>query len=334
MDCERPDLESINILEFERLVKLFAHPANYGKVNIGQLKAAFEETGIFESLDNPYSVTYKLFASPFFNEFTLTHSKKSTTYQDAMAKHYITSTTESGVDGKEVSNKGPENSKIITAIQEDITMLDGVQPKPRVGQKLGQMEKESQRRCPQLTDYGTNGNATGNSIVDPSLYVVKPIVSPVLKAWISVDALLLFGCLHCGGLDSEKAQVFTRVVAPELDDMIYYKDKDLHMSMLFLITAATILEQMICDIVQNPRETVVYENYQLKIDNYKPTLKRIYKDFDQAVFGQLYNRRPRATFIEMLSHDGWKYFSLKNLNELFALKCSEYQPELYEAQQK
>ena len=185
-----------------------------------------------------------------------------------------------------------------------------------------------------MTDYGTNGNATGNSIVDPSLYVLKPIESPVLKAWISVDALLLFGCLHCGGLDSEKAQVFTRVVAPELDDMIYYKDKDLHMSMLFLVTAATILEQMIYDIIQNPRETVVYENYQLKIDNYQPTLKRIFKDFDQAVFGELYNRRPRATFIEMLSQDGWKYFSLKNLNELFAFKCSEYQPELYEAQQK
>ena len=43
-----------------------------------------------------------------------------------MAKHYITSTTESGVDGKEVSNKGPEVSKIMTVIQEDITILDGV----------------------------------------------------------------------------------------------------------------------------------------------------------------------------------------------------------------
>ena len=30
---ERPDLECVNILEFERLVKLFAHPANNGKVN-------------------------------------------------------------------------------------------------------------------------------------------------------------------------------------------------------------------------------------------------------------------------------------------------------------
>ena len=67
-----------------------------------------------------------------------------------------------------------------------------------------------------------------------------------------MDALLLFGCLHCSGFDSEKAAVFHRVIAPEFDEMVYIKDKDLRKSMLFLITAATILEQMICEMMEKP----------------------------------------------------------------------------------
>ena len=72
------------------------------------------------------------------------------------------------------------------------------------------------------------------------------------EAWISVDALLLLGCLHCNGLDSDKAEVFTRIVAPEYDNLVLLVDKDLRMSMMFLITSATILEQMIRDLITNP----------------------------------------------------------------------------------
>ena len=36
-DFDRPEFDLINILEFERRVKCFAHPANNGKVSVGQL---------------------------------------------------------------------------------------------------------------------------------------------------------------------------------------------------------------------------------------------------------------------------------------------------------
>ena len=92
------------------------------------------------------------------------------------------------------------------------------------------------------------------SIVDPSKYA--PVITEAMEedeeAWISVDALLLLGCLHCSGFDSEKAQVFHRVVSPELHDMVLLSDKDLRKSMLFMITAATILEEMTHDMIANP----------------------------------------------------------------------------------
>ena len=34
LDLNRPDFESINILEFEAKLKLYAHPANNGKVSV------------------------------------------------------------------------------------------------------------------------------------------------------------------------------------------------------------------------------------------------------------------------------------------------------------
>ena len=48
------------------------------------------------------------------------------------------------------------------------------------------------------------------------------------------------------------------------------------------------------------------------------------EDFEDTVFGTHYNRRNRETFVEMLAHEGWKYFQVKNLNELFALMYEKY----------
>ena len=146
----------------------------------------------------------------------------------------------------------------------------------------------------------------------------------IVEAWISVDALLLLGCLHCGGLDSEKAQVFHRVVAPEFDEMVMVADKDLRKSMYFMIIAATILEQMTREIIDDPYSEVDYDSYQHKIDKYQPTLLGILEDFEDSVFGVFYNRRPRETFVELMAYEGWKYFQLKNLNELFALMFDKY----------
>ena len=80
-------------------------------------------------------------------------------------------------------------------------------------------------------------------------------------AWISVDALLLLGVLKCSGLDSEKATVFHRVVAPEYDTIITITDKDLSTGIRFLVSTATILEEMTRDFVSNPAAEVDYAHY-------------------------------------------------------------------------
>ena len=52
--------------------------------------------------------------------------------------------------------------------------------------------------------------------------------------WLSVNALILIGCLKCRGKDSEKAHVFYRVVSPEMTDRILVFDKDIRMAIFFL----------------------------------------------------------------------------------------------------
>ena len=101
--------------------------------------------------------------------------------------------------------------------------------------------------------------------------------------------------------------------------MVLLTDKDLRKSMFFMITAATILEEMTRDMITNPLQQVDYKLYENKIQKYKPTLEGIFEDFEDSVFGVFYNRRPRETFVDMLAVEGWKYFQVKNLNELFAL---------------
>lgn len=68
--------------------------------------------------------------------------------------------------------------------------------------------------------------------------------------WISVNALLLIGCLKCSGLDSQKAEVFYRVVQPEMTDRILIFDKDIRMAIFFLTCRATILEYMQKDLIK------------------------------------------------------------------------------------
>ena len=94
--------------------------------------------------------------------------------------------------------------------------------------------------------------------------------------------------------------------------------------MFFMITAATILEEMTRDMITNPLQQVDYKLYENKIQKYKPTLEGIFEDFEDSVFGVFYNRRPRETFVEMLAVEGWKYFQVKNLNELFALMLQRH----------
>ena len=66
VNTARLDLSEINVIDYERRIKKFAHPLNQGKVSILQLRQAFAGTGIFDQLGNPKSVVHKLIVSPFF----------------------------------------------------------------------------------------------------------------------------------------------------------------------------------------------------------------------------------------------------------------------------
>ena len=67
----------MNILEYERRVKKFAHPSNSGKVSVRQLKEAFAGTEIFDQLGNRKSIIHKLICSPFFKNLKLSHNQKN-----------------------------------------------------------------------------------------------------------------------------------------------------------------------------------------------------------------------------------------------------------------
>jgi len=123
-------------------------------------------------------------------------------------------------------------------------------PRPIVDRSMARSSRNISRASPFDSKISNNSKGgqddkSAHSIIDPKIYA--PVIAQegiIVEAWISIDALLLLGCLHCGGFDSQKAQVFHRVIAPELGDTVMLSDKDLRKSMMFMITAATILEEM------------------------------------------------------------------------------------------
>ena len=48
------------------------------------------------------------------------------------------------------------------------------------------------------------------------------------------------------------------------------------------------------------------------------------EDFFDNIFGEYANRTSREQFIQNLAYHGWKYFDLKNLNELFSIMYEKY----------
>ena len=153
----------------------------------------------------------------------------------------------------------------------------------------------------------------------------KEEITPSLEqATIVVDALLLYGCVYCQGKHTEKAEVFHRIVAPEFSDIISIADKDLKTAFLFMISLATVIEQMVREYISNPEMKINYKIYQDKIKKYKPTLDAMLDEFEESIFGIHFNRRNRDTFIETLGCNGWKYFEIKDLNELFSIMYAKH----------
>ena len=48
------------------------------------------------------------------------------------------------------------------------------------------------------------------------------------------------------------------------------------------------------------------------------------ENFEESIFGEFYNRRNKATFIEMMATQGWAYFSVRYLNEMFAIMLERH----------
>ena len=96
---------------------------------------------------------------------------------------------------------------------------------------------------------------------------------------------MLYGLLHCEGFDSEKAMVFYRVIDPRCNNIITITDRDLKQAMNFLIIGATLVEEIIMEIQQDPAKQVDYAQFARKIDRYRPTLEGILEDFEDCIFG-------------------------------------------------
>ena len=140
---------------------------------------------------------------------------------------------------------------------------------------------------------------------------------------ISIDALILLGCLRCGGDKRDKAEVFHRVVNPEMTTMTL-TDKDLKTALFFMVSIATILEEMTQEMMRQPTMGMNFRDYQLKIKKYKPTYDGMMDDFYDTVFGEFANRISHEDFITNLTASSWKYFEVPNLNEMFALMYDRY----------
>ena len=87
--------------------------------------------------------------------------------------------------------------------------------------------------------------------------------------WISINALVLIGCLKCSGRDSQKAEVFYRVVQPEMGNRVLIFDKDIRMSIFFLTNLATILEFMQRNLRKRGDHEIDYAYYKRKMDAYE-----------------------------------------------------------------
>ena len=61
------------------------------------------------------------------------------------------------------------------------------------------------------------------------------------------------------------------------------------------------------------------EVYKEKMNNYEEVFDAVIEDFNNSMFGFYSNSVTRKEFQQNLMSDGWKYFDLKNLNELFSI---------------
>ena len=67
-------------------------------------------------------------------------------------------------------------------------------------------------------------------------------------------------------------------------------DKDLRTAVHFMISIATIFEEMTRDLARNPSINVDWKIYKQKMLKYEPTYEGMLEDFLDCVFGEYSNR--------------------------------------------
>ena len=124
------------------------------------------------------------------------------------------------------------------------------------------------------------------------------------------------------GTDHEKAEVFLRIVQPEMTKRVLVQDKDIRMAVFFLTNASTILLYMTSKEVraENGLDDASNRFLKTKMSEYEVVYQSIIDNFTLDMFGEFSNSVSREDFRESLATDGWKYFDRKNLNELFSIK--------------
>ncbi len=273
-DAISPSIEKINILDYERRVKMFATTENHGYVNVYQLKEAFKDTQIFQNILDRDNIESIFLRSTFVADFA------------------VGSTIDTKQFLKNISLTKPSAGASLFGKSGTIVEKNSV-----VDDYLDQIELQSKMK---------------KFALDGSFY------------WISINALILIGCLKCAGRDSQKADVFYRVVQPEMTTRVLVYDKDIRMSIFFLTNLATILEFMQKRMIWRSQERFDgrpdIDLYKRKMDEYEIVFDAVIEDFNNSMFGIYANSVTREDFKGKLMSDGWKYFDLNNLNQLFSIE--------------
>ena len=107
-----------------------------------------------------------------------------------------------------------------------------------------------------------------------------------------------------------------------MSDRVLVFDQDIRMAIFFLTNRATILEFMQKSMIKKSHDLASFdfEPYKVKMDAYEEVFDAVFEDFSNSMFGLYSNSVNKDTFQFKLRLDGWKYFDLHNLNELFSIK--------------
>ena len=109
-----------------------------------------------------------------------------------------------------------------------------------------------------------------------------------------------------------------------MEPFVSVTDKDLRTALNFMFGIVTILEEMTREMIRQPAMGMNFNIYQERILKYGPTYDGMIEDFNDEVFGEYVSRISKNEFISNLANQGWKYFNMANLKELFSISAQKY----------